>query len=109
MPSGETNYTEQLHELEQIQADAEEASAVAARKRMTSRLDILQSMGLDAATLEDAAEIDDALKDFEKACQRLLEAASAGVTGLKRRHGGIQEAADNAPVEKIAEPGFYDK
>jgi hypothetical protein len=105
--SGDATYTQQMRELEEIRRDAEEAGANVARKRMTSRLDILQSMGLDKDSLSEAAEIDDALQDLEKAVQKLIEAVDAAIAGLEKRHGGIKEAVDDAPVDKPAEPEFY--
>jgi hypothetical protein len=96
-----------MRELEEIRRDAEEASANVARKRMTNRLDILQSMGLDKDSLSEAAEIDDALQDLDKAVQKLTEAADAAISGLSKRHGGIKAATDDAPVDKPADPDFY--
>lgn len=107
--SGDVTYTQQMAELAAIRRDAEEASASTARKRMTSRLDILQAMGLDAASLAEAAAIDDALQVLEKAARQLLDAADAAIAGLAKRHGGIQEAVDNSPVNAPADPGFYEK
>jgi type IV secretory pathway VirB10-like protein len=105
--SGDTTYTQQMTELEAIRRDAEEASAAVARKRMTSRLDILQSMGLDNDSLSEAAAIDDALQDLEKAVQKLTEAADTAIAGLSKRHGGIKAAVDDAPVDKPADAPFY--
>jgi ABC-type transporter Mla subunit MlaD len=105
--SGDTTYGDQVHELEALRRDAEDAAASSARQRMSSRLDLLQSMGLDPATLSDAADVDDALQDLAKAAQRLLEAADTALAGLKRRHGGIQEAVDSSPVDKPADGEFY--
>ena len=105
--SGDTTYTQQMRELEAIRRDAEEEVNSTRRKRMTSRLDILQSLGLDKNTLSEAAEIDDALQAQEKAAQQTLDATDAAISGLKQRHGGIKEAVDDAPVDKPAEPEFY--
>ena len=95
--SGDTTYTQQMTELEAIRRDAEEEVASTRRKRMTSRLDILQSLGLDNQSLSDAAAIDDALQAQEKAAQQTLDAADAAIQGLAKRHGGIQEAVDEQP------------
>jgi len=105
--SGDTTYTQQMRELEEIRRDAEEEVNSVRRKRMTSRLDILQSLGLDKDTLSEAAAIDDALQAQEKAAQQTLDAVDAAISGLKQRHGGIQEAVDDAPVDKPADPEFY--
>jgi hypothetical protein len=107
--SGDTTYTQQLSELEAMQRDAEADLASTARKRLVSRLDILQGMGLDSATLADAAAIDDALQAAEKAAQQVLEMTTTAIANLKRRHGGIQEAVSDSPVDKPAEPGFYEQ
>lgn len=105
--SGDTTYTQQMAELEAIRRDADEEVNSARRKRMTSRLDVLMSLGLDSATLSEAAAIDDALQAQEKAAQQTLDAADAAIAGLSKRHGGIKEAVDSSPVDKPAEPGFY--
>jgi hypothetical protein len=105
--AGDTTYSQQMRELEAIRRDAEEEVNSTRRKRMISRLDVLQSLGLDKNTLSEAAEIDDALREQEKAAQQTLDATDAAINGLKQRHGGIKEAVDNAPVDKSAEPEFY--
>jgi hypothetical protein len=105
--SGDTTYTQQMSELQAIRRDAEEEVNSVRRKRMVSRLDILQSLGLDKNTLSEAADIDDALQAQEKAAQQTLDATDAAIHGLKQRHGGIKEAVDDAPVDKPAEPEFY--
>ena len=105
--SGDVTYTQQMTELAAIRRDAEEASADTARRRMTSRLDILQAMGLDKDSLSEAAAIDDALQALEKAARQLLDAADAAIAGLSKRHGGIKAAVDDAPVDKPAGPEFY--
>ena len=105
--SGDTTYTQQMSELQAIRRDAEEEVNSVRRKRMVNRLDILQSLGLDKNTLSEAAEIDDALQAQEKAAQQTLDAVDAAIAGLSKRHGGIKEAVDNSPVDKPAEPEFY--
>lgn len=104
---GDTSYTQQMAELQAMRRDADEEVNSTRRKRMTSRLDILQGMGLDAATLAEAAAIDDALQAQEKTAQQTLDAVDAAIDGLKKRHGGIKAATDDAPVDKPAEPEFY--
>lgn len=105
--SGDVTYTQQMAELQAIRRDAEEEANSARRKRMASRLDVLMSLGLDAATLSEAAAIDDALRAQEKAAQQVLDAADAAIAGLAKRHGGIKAAVDDAPVDRPAEPEFY--
>lgn len=107
--SGDTTYTQQLSELETIrrEAEAEAAATGRFRSRLGSRLDELQSLGLDRNTLSEAAEIDDALQAQEKAAQQTLDATDAAINGLKQRHGGIQEAVSDSPVDKPADPEFY--
>lgn len=105
--SGDTTYTQQMHELTAIRADAEAELNSVQRKRMTSRLDILMSLGLDKDSLAEAAAIDDALQAQEKAAQQTLDAADAAISGLQKRHGGIQEAVSDSPVDKPAQPEFY--
>lgn len=107
--SGDTTYTQQLSELETIrrEAEAEAAATGRFRSRLGGRLDELQSLGLDRNTLSEAAEIDDALQAQEKAAQQTLDATDAAISGLKQRHGGIQEAVSDSPVDKPADPGFY--
>ena len=105
--SGDTTYRQQMAELEAIRSSAEEEVNSTRRKMMTSRLDILGNLGLDSASLAEAAAIDDALQAQEKAARQTLDAADAAINGLKKRHGGIQEAVDSAPVDKPADPEFY--
>jgi len=105
--SGDTTYRQQMAELEAIRSSAEQEVNSTRRKMMTSRLDILQNLGLDPASLGEAAEIDDALKAQEKAARQTLDAADAAIAGLSKRHGGIQEAVDSAPVDKPAAAEFY--
>jgi hypothetical protein len=105
--SSDTTYTQQMTELKAIRRDAEEEVNSVRRKRMLSRLDVLMSLGLDSATLSEAAAIDDALRQQEKAAQETLDAADAAIRGLQQRHGGIKAAVDDAPVDKPAEPEFY--
>lgn len=108
MPSsGDTTYTQQMAELEAIRRDAEEEVASVRRKRMLNRLDVLMSLGLDRETCAEAAAIDDALREQEKAAQQTLDATDAATQGLSKRHGGIKEAVDSSPVDKPAEPEFY--
>lgn len=108
MPSsGDTTYRQQMAELEAIRGSAEQEVNSTRRKLMVSRLDVLQNLGLDSASLAEAAAIDDALQAQEKAAQQTLDAAEAAVAGLQKRHGGIQEAVDSSPVDKPAEPEFY--
>ena len=104
---GDTTYRQQMAELEAIRSSAEEEVNSTRRKMMTSRLDILQNLGLDSASLAEAAAIDDALQAQEKAARQTLDAAEAAIAGLSKRHGGIQEAVDSAPVDKPADPEFY--
>jgi hypothetical protein len=105
--AGDTTYTQQMSELEAIRRDAEEEVNSVRRKRMLNRLDVLMSLGLDKDTLSEAAAIDDALQAQEKAAQQTLDASDAAIHGLKQRHGGIKGAVDDAPVDKPAEPEFY--
>jgi type IV secretory pathway VirB10-like protein len=94
--SGDTTYAQELDELTKMRQDADKA-----------RLDILTSMALDPATLSEAADIDDALRQQEKAAQQTLDSVDAAISGLKTRHGGIKQAVDDSPVDKPADPEFY--
>ena len=105
--SGDTTYTQQLNELTEIRQDAEHEVNSVRVKRMMNRLDVLTGLGLDSASLSEAAAIDDALQAQQKAAQQTLDAADAAIHGLKQRHGGIQEAVSSSPVDKPAQPEFY--
>jgi hypothetical protein len=107
MPASDTTYTQQMSEYASLRRDAEEELNSATRKRMTSRLDILMSLGLDPASLAEAAAIDDALREQEKAARQALDATDAAIQGLSQRHGGIKAAVDDAPVDKPADAEFY--
>jgi hypothetical protein len=105
--SGDTTYTQQLDEYQALRRDAEATVNDLRLQRMQNRLDILTTLGLDSASLAEAAAIDDALQALQKAAQAVLDAADAAIHGLETRHGGIQEAVDNSPVAQPAEPEFY--
>ena len=105
--SGDTTYHQQMTELTALRQDADDEVASVRRKRMLNRLDILTSLGLDSASLSEAAAIDDALREQQKAAQATLDAADAAIHGLQTRHGGIQEAVDNSQVPQPAQPEFY--
>jgi hypothetical protein len=105
--SGDTTYTQQLREFTAIRDDAEAQVNDARIKRMMNHLDILTSLGLDKDSLSEAASIDDALRQQQKAAQETLDAADAAIHGLKTRHGGIKQAVDDAPVDQPAQPEFY--
>jgi hypothetical protein len=105
--AADTTYTDQLGALTRIRDDADEELTRVRAKRMLNHLDTLSGLGLDSQTLSDAAAIDDALRKQEAAAREALEAADTARDGLVRRHGGIQEAVDNSPVEVPAEPAFY--
>lgn len=104
---GDTTYTQQMRELEEIRRDAEAEVNEVRRKRMANRLDVLMSLGLDKQTCAEAAAIDDALQAQEKAAQQTLDATDAAIAGLRQRHGGIQEAVSDSPVDQPAQPEFY--
>ena len=105
--SDDITYASQLRELTEIRRDAEEEVNSTRRKRMMNRLDVLMSLGLDRQTCAEAAAIDDALQAQEKAAQQTLDAADAAASGLRQRHGGIQEAVSDSPVDQPAQPEFY--
>jgi hypothetical protein len=107
-PSGDTTYTQQLREFTAIRDDAEAQVNDVRVKRMLNHLDILQTLGLDKDSLAEAAAIDDALREQQKAAQNTLDAADSAIQGLRTRHGGIKQAADDAPVDRIADPAFYE-
>jgi len=106
-PSGDTTYTQQMREFTAIRDDAEAEVNSVRVKRMMNHLDILTSLGLDSASLAEAAAIDDALLEQQKAAQNTLDAADAAIQGLKTRHGGIKQAVDDSPVDQSAQPEFY--
>jgi len=106
-PSGDTTYTQQMREFTAIRDDAEAEVNSVRVKRMMNHLDILTSLGLDSASLAEAAAIDDALREQQKAAQNTLDAADAAIQGLKTRHGGIKQAVDDSPVDQSAQPEFY--
>jgi hypothetical protein len=107
-------------DAKRIQDQADEAVSEIRRQRIKNALDALSGVLHDGPTLGDAAEVDEALRadqqaaealaeaagGREKAASQLSEAAEAFRDGLVRRHGGIKDAVDDAPVEP-AEIGFY--
>jgi hypothetical protein len=106
--TAEITYTEQLSAATEAVTEADaDLTRIRAKRRVGMLLDLLSAAGLDSATLSEAADLDDALKAEEEACKQKLEAAQALRDGLIKRHGGIKAASDDAPIDKPAQPEFY--
>jgi hypothetical protein len=104
----DTNYTEVLRQAQQIERDADDAVNDIRWQRMGNTVDSLGALlSGDTASLSEASEVADALREEQKAMAQVRDAAAAFVSGLKRRHGGIKEAADSAPIAQPAAPEFY--
>ena len=108
MPTGtaETTYDQTVAEANGIIAECEQEIARLQTRRLAAKVEQMASAGLDTGSIGRAMEIDDALKAQEKAAQQALDAAQAFRDGLKRDHGGMNEAHQNAPVVG-AQPEFY--
>jgi hypothetical protein len=105
--TAEITYTQQLDQLTQIRDECEEEVARLKRRRITAMVDALSGLGLDSATLSEAAAIDDDLRAQMQAAQQALDDAEAARDGLIKRHGGIQEAVSDSPVDQPAQPSYY--
>lgn len=105
--AGDVNYTEHLGAYTKVSELAEE---YAGDKRLTEMQGILSQVdgtGLDKDSLSDAAEVDEALSAVQEAVQKLSEVASSAQQGLQQRHGGINEAVQDSPVDKPADADYY--
>lgn len=106
MATAEITYNQTLEQADAIIRDCEQELARIRARKTAAQLEQLTSVGLDAATLSRASDIDDALKAQEKAAQQALDSAQAFKTGLVHDHGNLNEAHQSAPVE-AADKEFY--
>ena len=103
----EQTYDQTIQDSNEVIRDCEEELARLRARKLTQKLENLASSGLDPANLGRASDIDDALKEQEKAAQKALDTAQAFRDGLQRDHGGMNESHQSAPV-KGAQPEFYE-
>jgi hypothetical protein len=104
----DTNYTESLRLAKEVEAEADAAVNDIRWQQMANQVDTIGAlMRGDTATLSDAADVADSLREQKKAMEQTRDAASAFASNLQRRHGGIKEAHDDAPVP-AAEAEFYE-
>ena len=112
MPQGtgsDANYTTTLQTYREVEQDADERVNDARRQRAVNLVDQLTAMlSGDRDSLADAQETAEALRQEQKAAAQVRDAAAAAAQGLQRRHGGIKEAVDDAPV-RAAERPFYEE
>jgi hypothetical protein len=104
--AADTTYDQQLAAAAEVIRSADAEIAELRVRRIAQQVENLNSLGLDSGSLGRAAEIDDALKEQEKAAQKVLDAAQAFRDGLVRDHGAVNEAHQNAP-QGGAEKAFY--
>lgn len=104
----EGSYTTVLTAANNQAAQADYAAADIAQQRKTAEqiLEEMQSANVDAASLSDQADHVARLRAAEEAVNQVTESGAQVSSGLERRHGGIKEAHDDAPVE-AAESGWY--
>ena len=103
----EQTYDQTIQDSNDIIRDCEQELARLKARKITQKLEQLASSGLDPANLGRASDIDDALKEQEKAAQKALDTAQSFRDGLQRDHGGMNESHQSAPV-KGAQPEFYE-
>jgi hypothetical protein len=104
----EGTYTQSIQLAEKVEADAEAHLAEKPWQEMENHVDAISAlMRGDTVTLSDYAEVADALKDVQRAWEKAVEAAQTARANLARRHGGIKQASDDAPVP-MAQPEFYE-
>jgi hypothetical protein len=90
------------------QAEYAAADVAAQRKAAEQILDDMQALDIDPATLSSQADHVARLKLAEDALTSVTESGAAVSDGLQRRHGGLKEAHDDAPV-RAAEREFYEE
>ena len=91
-------------------ASAAEAALADYRAQLTAaqaRLDGMEASGVDQATLADQADLVERLRAAVNAIAAVEDQAPAVGAGLERRHGGLKQAHDDAPVP-AAERQFYE-
>jgi hypothetical protein len=103
----EQTYDQTIQDSNDIIRDCEQELARLKARKITQKLEQLASSGLDPANLGRASDIDDALKEQEKAAQKALDTSQSFRDGLQRDHGGMNESHQSAPV-KGAQPEFYE-
>ncbi len=104
----DANYTQALALAQEGEQQADEALADTRWQQMANMVDAIGAlMRGDTATLSDAADVADALKEQRRAMEQTRDAAAAFAHNLQHRHGGIKEAHDSAPVP-AAESEFYE-
>jgi hypothetical protein len=103
----EYTYDQTVQDSNEVIRDCEEEIARLKARKLTQKLEQLASSGLDPANLGRASDIDDALKEQEKAAQKALDTSQSFRDGLQRDHGGMNESHQSAPV-KGAQPEFYE-
>ena len=109
-PNGtDANYTVTLQTYREVEQDADDRVNDAKRQRAMNLVDQLTALlSGDTNSLADAQETAEALRQEQKAAAQTRDAAAAAAQGLQRRHGGIKEAVDAAPV-RAAERPFYEE
>lgn len=99
-------YADVIFSLLVMQQLAEEEAEQFRARQSSGQVDELAAAGVDTASLEDLARVDDAIADQEKTARATAEAAAVAARNIKRRHGDINDAAHDAPAE-MADADFY--
>lgn len=105
--SADINYRQHHSILTQVRDDAEANVNDVRRQRMQNALEGLAGIVTDSRSLSNAAEIDEKLRQQQKLAEETLDAAERARNDLVKSHGGIQEAVSASPVERAADPGYY--
>jgi hypothetical protein len=108
MAGADITYTEAFEQARYGQQEAaEELQRVGEMRKRKPLGDLLSGAGVDDRTLSAAADYDEALREREDAAKKCEAAATALMQELQKEHGGIQQATDDAPIAKPADPNFY--
>jgi hypothetical protein len=105
--TADVTYEQLITEADKIITEAEQELATIQQSQLGPKMESAAALLNDNNSLSNAAEVDEALRDREKAAQRVLDAAQAFKDGLQRDHGGINDAVADAPIPMAAQPEFY--
>jgi hypothetical protein len=105
--SADTTYDQTINLANAGIAEADQELARIRSSRLKNIADGLAGLVNDPQSMSRASDVDDALREQERAAQQTLEAITAFRDGHQRDHGGINEAHQSAPIPIGAQPEYY--
>lgn len=105
--AADITYDQVIRECESEIEDCDSRLAELHRKQLGNMADSLTGVLRDGPTLSSLADWDDSVQAQIKAVQDAKEHAEAVRDGMKRNHGGMNQAHQDAPVQG-AQPQFYE-